>query len=461
MVLALDYMRRTGQDQGPLAERAREYVASGYERLLGFEVRQDPGGFDWWGKPPAHLFLTAYALMAFHDLSRVHTVEPALLARISAWLQSRQQPDGSWNGDGEKATWSTDIGRAQRFHLTAYVAWGLARTGQPSASALAWLGEHAAESIDPYGMALGALALLGADPGSAPGRMLVARLADLAAPADPGVVWNPSGQTGVGARGASATLETTALAVQALRLAGGHERLVARGIASLLAARGADGRFGTTQSTILVLRALLAADPGRPTRRRTTLGFRRGGLPAGELSFDPDALEPDGLDLGLAPGELVVEQQGGGQTRITLARTTWVPWSEPAPAGRRLALAVTWPSTPLVVGRVAHAEARVRVRAEGAAASVVTLEIGLPPGCDIDLRDVEAKGAERVERGERVLVVYYRDLAVGEERSVRIPFVPRYALHVLTAPSTAYEYYVPEEAAVVAPSRVRAEPAPR
>jgi hypothetical protein len=461
MVLALDYMRRTGQDQGPLAERAREYVASGYERLLGFEVREEPGGFDWWGKPPANLFLTAYALFEFHDLARVHPVDPALLARISAWLRAKQQPDGSWSGVREKEAWSTDIGRAERFHLTAYVAWGLARTGQPSASALAWLAEHAAESKDPYGMALGALALLTADPRSAPGHALVARLAALAVPADPGVAWHAGGPTGVGARGESATLETTALAVQALQLAGADPALVARGVERLLAARGADGRFGTTQSTILVLRALLAVEPGKPARGRAKLGFRLGGRPAGELAFDPDALEPGRLDLGTAAGDLVIEQQGGARTRITLARTTWVPWTERAPAGRRLALAVAWPTTPLVVGRVAHAEARVSVRPDGAAASVVTLEIGLPPGCDVELGDVKAKGAERVERGERVLVVYYRDLAPGEARNVHIPFVPRYALEVLTAPSTAYEYYVPEEAAVVAPSRVRAAPAPR
>ena len=48
------------------------------------------------------------------------------------------------------------------------------------------------------------------------------------------------------------------------------------------------------------------------------------------------------------------------------------------------------------------------------------------------------------------------DLAPGATKTFAIPFTPRYKIDVKTAPSTAYEYYVPEEAAVVAPGRVRA-----
>lgn len=456
MVLALDYMQRTGQGGTALAERAREHIASGYERLLTFEVRGEPGGFDWWGKPPANLFLTAYALLEFRDLAQVHPVDPALLPRIAAWLSKRQQADGSWSGAAEKQAWSTDIGREQAFHLTAYVAWGLARAGQADPRATAWLEAHAPEARDPYGMALGALALLTAEPRSEAGRTLADRLAGLARSGADGAAWTPTGPTGVGARGDSAMLETTALSVQALLLRGGHERLVRDGLERLLAARGADGRFGTTQSTILALRTLLAADPGQPARGASTLAVRVGGRPAGELSLASDDTEPARLDLGGQAGPLAVEQRGGGRTRFTLSQTTWVPWEEPVPAGARLAFAVSWPTQILPVGRTAQAEARVQNRSSSAAASVVTLEIGLPPGCDVEPQEVSAQGAERVERGERAIVVYLRDLAPGAEVVVRIPFRPRYAFDARTAPSSAYEYYVPEEAALAPPQRVRA-----
>ncbi len=56
----------------------------------------------------------------------------------------------------------------------------------------------------------------------------------------------------------------------------------------------------------------------------------------------------------------------------------------------------------------------------------------------------------------RSTVFPLRDLGPREERTFRVRFTPRYALDVVTAPSQAYEYYVPEEAILVAPQPVRA-----
>ena len=53
-------------------------------------------------------------------------------------------------------------------------------------------------------------------------------------------------------------------------------------------------------------------------------------------------------------------------------------------------------------------------------------------------------------------MIYLRDLDPSAKATFTIGFRPRYAINVVTAPSTAYEYYVPEEAVTVAPMRVRA-----
>ena len=42
------------------------------------------GGFSWFGNEPAHQILTAYGLLEFSDMAKVHDVDPALIARAEA-----------------------------------------------------------------------------------------------------------------------------------------------------------------------------------------------------------------------------------------------------------------------------------------------------------------------------------------------------------------------------------------
>jgi hypothetical protein len=455
MVLALDYMNRAGTATPETKRQFLEKIQVGYERLLGFEVKEEPGGFDWWGKAPANLFLTAYGLMSFRDLSEVYPVDPALIARIVAWLEAKQKEDGSWDPDGIRTGWSTDMAKGRSFLLTAYCAWGLGRAGAPSEKALAWLSAHADGAQDPYGLALAALAFLSSDPKSAQGRALVARVAEMRARDAKGVHWVPEGETGIGARGDSAAIETTALAIQALLLEGSRASLAGDGLERLVQWRSANGTFGTTQSTILALKALLAADPGAK-RELVDVHVGHGAGEPRTVRLLPDSTQPERLDLESLPGgALEVGQEGEGRTRVSFARTAWLPWSAPVTESGRLDLSVRWPEEVLPAGQRSEAVVTIRNHAKEAA-SVVTIEVGLPPGCDLEPKDVQGEGAESVEREETRLVIYLRALEPGQSRTFRLSFRPRYALDVRTAPSRAYEYYVPEEAVTVPPSRLRA-----
>ena len=96
-VLALDYIRRTKKITPEIHAKAEGFIATGYQRLLAFEV--PGGGFSWFGHAPANKILTAYGLMEFHDMARVYDVDPQVIARTRDWLIRQQQPDGSWKPD--------------------------------------------------------------------------------------------------------------------------------------------------------------------------------------------------------------------------------------------------------------------------------------------------------------------------------------------------------------------------
>ncbi len=83
-VLALDYMKRTKKLTPEVHAKAEGYIANGYQRLLTFEV--PGGGFSWFGSAPANKILTAYGLMEFYDMSKVHDVDPKLILRTQEWL---------------------------------------------------------------------------------------------------------------------------------------------------------------------------------------------------------------------------------------------------------------------------------------------------------------------------------------------------------------------------------------
>ncbi len=111
-----------------IAAKAEGFIAQGYQRLLTFEV--PGGGFSWFGNPPANKILTAYGLMEFSDMAKVHEVDAALISRTQQWLASQQQPDGSWKPDAN----FINEGATNRFNndvlrITAYLAWSLANTG--------------------------------------------------------------------------------------------------------------------------------------------------------------------------------------------------------------------------------------------------------------------------------------------------------------------------------------------
>ncbi|MHC4800252.1 MAG: alpha-2-macroglobulin family protein, partial [Planctomycetota bacterium] len=127
-ILVLDYMKSTGKITPELQMKAEGFINAGYQRLVSYEV--PGGGFEWFGKAPAHRILTAYGLMEFYDMSKVYEVDPAIITRTQQWLAKCQDKDGSYTPsaggirEGAINKFTDDV-----FRNTAYITWALASTG--------------------------------------------------------------------------------------------------------------------------------------------------------------------------------------------------------------------------------------------------------------------------------------------------------------------------------------------
>ncbi len=150
-VLVMNYLKTTKQVKPDVQMKAEQYINIGYQRLLSFEVTG--GGFSWFGDAPANKVLTAYGLLEFHDMSRVHEVDEAMIRRTQEWLANQQANDGSWAPD-EGGIAEGIINRQKgALRTTAYVTWALAESGYKGdalARGFDYLDAHWQEAKDPY-----------------------------------------------------------------------------------------------------------------------------------------------------------------------------------------------------------------------------------------------------------------------------------------------------------------------
>ncbi len=492
-VMILDYLRNTGQLSPRVEQQAERLVDLGYQRLLTFET-EIPGGFSLYGDPPPLDTLTAYGLMQFTDMSRVHYVDPNLLKRMSVYLLDRQIDD-HWPADTYYAYNLSD-----EFTATAYVTWALAEAGYgdtlPLRRAARYLTRNAEKlnagvvaetesdatatpiTISPlatpvpaeappsasvYSLALAANALLAVDPGDRDGRELLDRLIPLAQEDEDGLFW--VSDASLLGYGYTSNIETTALMVLALQRSGGHPELVERALAYLIDQRQPYGAFGTTQSTILVLKALINDAITARSDEAATVTVTFNGGRSQTVTIDDsnaDVVQQFVFD-DIAPGQQIVDLRVDGDRPFQYQVTAgyYLPWSvveTDAPDRQQpMRIDVAYARTELAVNETVAVTALVEVLSPGNAGTVL-VEIGVPPGLSPVAADLDALVEEgRIERYEftgRTLRLYASGLANGFVYQFDYRLRAEFPVNALVPSSQVYDYYAPERQDITPPQRI-------
>lgn len=469
-VLALDYMKRTKKLTPEVHAKAEGYIASGYQRLLTFEV--PGGGFSWFGSAPANKILTAYGLMEFYDMSKVYDVDPKLIARTQRWLAGQQQADGSWKPDtsfiNEGATnrYNTDALR-----ITAYVAWSLGNTGYQGTAveqAKQFIEKHMNAKMDTYTLAVVAnfaTDYKNGDQGKDREftRQAIQLLLDARTEKDEQVWWSAD-ETGIYATGESASVETTGLAVQALLKSGEASGTARKAMSYIASKKDAAGTWGTTQATIMALRALLLATEKGAADVRGTLLVVINGKPAEKLILTPennDLLHQfvfRGIDS-QKTSTVEIQFEGKGGLAYQVVGSYFLPWDQ-KPAAEPLSIDVVYDRTQLAQDDIATASATVRNNLNKTA-NMVMVDLGIPPGFDLlseDLQDYQEKSASRksghlskFSLTATQAILYFDSFAPGDTVTVKFRLRAKYPIRARTFKSRVYEYYDPEVTSVARP----------
>ena len=461
-ILVMDYLKTSKKITPEIQAKAEGFISLGYQRLVTFEV--PGGGFSWFGQAPANKILTAYGLMEFSDMSRIHEVDQRLIDRTQAWMASQQQPDGSFKPDtyfineGATTRYNTDLVR-----ITAYIGWSLAATGYKGDAvekAKQYLTSHLSGKEDAYTLAV--IANFATDYGKDKA-WIDAAINALAAKANEGpktAFWKQEGETPTSARNDSADLETTALAAQALLKSGQKGGLAKKALDYLTEKKDSFGNWQTTQATILSLKAFL-------------LSFTKGtnSETAGSVEVAVDGKAVDRIDINKDNNDLLhmvdlkaythegahrvsLTFAGKGSMQYQIVGRYYVPWVRRVDAAPRepITIDVSYDRTRLAQNETATAKVKVQNNTP-AKAKMIMVDLGIPPGFEASGEDfAELVDSTRGKSGGKLekytitakqVILYFDGLNARQQMEFTYKLRAKFPVRAQSFSSRVYEYYNP------------------
>lgn len=481
-VLALDYMKESSEVRPEFARRAQTLLASGYEKLVSFEClnseKQPREGYEWFGgTAPAHEALTAYGLMEFRDMARVYDVDAAMVERTRAYLMSRRDGKGGFLRNPRALD---RFGNAPAHVTNAYIVWALTESGPDDVHReLNALAVQAESASDPYFVALVATSLLNRGR-TAEAVALFTKIAEKQQ-VDGHLDAAETSITGSGGR--DLQIETTALALYGWMKAKRpdlflkHVQTAVRWIGQQ---RGGYGGFGSTQSTVLALKALVAyARVNRQTAKAGDVILWLRGHEIARKHFAAGAGETIIVEVPDPEKNLAA---GHNDLRVSITAKNTFPftatWSyqtlKPASDDNcPIGLSARLDRNTAVEGETVRLNVQVENRT-GKGQGMTVAIIGLPAGLTLpeDLKDLKdlARAPNDGTRPKisyfelrgRELVLYWRDLppdAGGPNKiDVSLPLICRVPGEYRGPASRAYLYYNADHKTWVEPIKVSIRP---
>jgi len=444
LVMAQQYFTTHHGVDPSLIERSNALLEKGYKRLVSFECSKK--GYEWFGGDPGHEALTAYGLLEFTDMSQVREVDAKMIERTRAWLLKRRDGKGGFQRNSRALD---SFGRAPQETTNAYCIWALLEAGQTGLDKeIGAIKQEAEKSKDAYVVALGAntLQLSGDKAGS---KKLMDRLQKMQGK-DGSVEGAVTSITRSG--GHALKIETTSIALLAWLRDPAFAGAVEKGIRYIFdSCQG--GRFGSTQSTVLALRAIVAYDKARakPTAKGTLQLFVDGRNVGAAIPFDEEtrgAIKFPDIGEVFEPGEHKIElrMSDGSSMPYSLA----INYHSETPASakeRQVGMKVGLSDTEVEEGGVTEANVAVTNLTQEHSPMVVAI-VGVPGG--LEPRHDQLK--ELVKSGKiaayevigREVVLYWRSLKPEQKVELPISLVAAVPGTYTGPASRAYLYYTDE-----------------
>lgn len=468
-LVALRFARSVGIKDEKIEKQALENIRLTLDRVKA--LRNYDGGVPYWSSGKPDSAVTAYALSFLMDASAIIDSDPDDMDSMISWLEKNQSSDGRWisssNQDQQTLLLTSTIARvlAAAVYNNFKVKSGTLGAAYHHIAALT-------DSIDePYMLASFILAALASGDESLL-KDAAARLASLAHEERGGVYWDLQTNTPFYGWGTAGRYETTGLAISAL--SAWHSKhpetkeldaLIRRGLVFLLRGRNHNGYWGSTQSTLQAMRAMVDASAvlGNFGNQSGTLEIRSNDRVVKSITIaaDSKAVDPILIDMSafLAPGnnQISLLPSAGMQAAMTLFSSThWLPWNQTeSRTSPELRLNIQFDKPETRVGDLIRCSVKAeRIGFHGY--GMMIAEIGLPPGTEVDRASLEkliedgTGGINQYEVMPDRVLFYLWPTAGGA--SFQFNLSARFPMNAKSEPSVLYDYYNPEALSEVPPT---------
>lgn len=441
-LLVLDYLKSTNTLDQNLGKRLYDVLDKGYNRLLTFEIQG--GGFDWFSRPPAHEGLSAYGLMQFKDMQRVHHVDQDVLDRTANWLLTRKDGKGGWlNSKRGAHSWG-----AHNPASDAYITWAMTEAGYGSQvkKEIEKSYQDAKESKDAYVLAL-AVNMLHNVKDQRANDLLKILLKQQSKDGS----WNAK-TTMTRSGGVSLLIETTALTALAIMKVGDGLSNLDKAM-NFIASKKSTYGFGSTQSTVLAMKALIEHAQFSSTMSSDgTVTLMIDGEKIGTQKFTSEQKDPivfDKIEKYFTEGKHDVKVLFG-ETEKALPYDLEINYNTTLPkndAECKVDLNTTLQNNTGKVGENIRLSVELKNTTDELIPSPIA-KIGIPSGLNLQpwqLKELQDKNTfDYYEIMDGYLVVYYRKIGPNETKTVHLDLKADLAGSYEAPASVAYLYYTNE-----------------
>lgn len=453
-ILVLKYLEDK-QIDSELKQKALQYIETGYQKLLTYEVSREKGGYSLYGHSPAEVVLTSYGLMEMTDLSKVYDVEEKVIENMKEYVFSKQKANGSF--DIKNGYTHGIVDKTDELTLNAYVIWTLSECfpeDERLEKSIEYLESKLDKVTDNYTLAL--IANVFANTKNKKTNNVINKLVkDINVSSEGYSYMNSNIRDYYGTYGNYQNLQTTALTSLALTKANSNSKTNLELIKYIISRKDVYGTWGTTQGTILSLKALTEYEGNTTVGEQNikvelngeekTIKVEKNNLDIYEEIFDNIEKE-NKLTMSLEKGKMYYE----------IIQEYYIDYSEYDVSENKLQVEYTI-NTESKVNDTLTQNIKIS-NTSGQYMENCMLEINIPQGCSVReeaLSKLEAKGEiEKYEYSYGKIYLYIREFDENQYIDLNIEYKADYPAQITGGSIRVYDYYNPDIQAIAMPVKI-------